>query len=1777
MKLLKTIILAVFVVSTFAYGFVEKSFQLGPAHTFENIPIVDNKISYSFDLPNSTEVALRLFIADQTEIQNFKIILSDGTEINTTNADANNITIDTFTPDSAIESLISSTKAFIVTIETAPSGNTQIFGDVIGSTNSSILLDLKYAYSAMAFGTTSQPDLVIHPNEEITFSQWIVEAGEAPLNTGAADLKVYKSGALLASHTMNDDGLLNDYEASDGVFTKSLTFSDPGRHTVVIESVITDKDGFIHKNTYSEIVEITPSAGFSLSGTFTEELIDTNNNGLADKLKLVFAYTTPLLPGEKYNIQVSIGGDTIFYDQQRLTIDDSTTEIILEFSGLKIGERHTDGIIKINDVRIRDLNTMDLIDVISSFGETSSYLKAQFERKNEIIVQDSAVITMIDADNNNIYEGINISFTADVLTQGDYQGRGRLRDTNEKEVLGDVDLSLTSGIHAIDLFIPASDITNAGINGPADFKWFKFYRYDDNDWEMVEKSKFGETSSFNCWDFGDCSASLANALPVAGGDVLQGIETFGSIKLDTLLSNDSDADGDDLIINPSGYSTPSNGIIGISSEDGSLIYQPNSGFSGVDSFTYILNDFYPPNAIPKGGESTGNVQVNIRSNTQSSPSVDNFDITMDQATTLNVLSNDVDADGDTLFITAIDQPSNGQVSIINDEILYTPNLGYTGFDTFAYYIKEKDDATGLIGTTTYGAGVALNIIPPNENPIANMDVYNLSINEQQVFNVLGNDSDPDGDSISIDSVSPTQFGTAIKLSDTQIQYTAPALAASDSFTYIITDGKGGTAQGTVNIEVTVPNYAPVANDDTGSMLEGDTTLIDVLVNDSDQNNDALTIVSVQSATTPAKGDILIENNQIRFNSYLNQGGIQLITYTISDPQGLTDQAQLSLRVNNLPEPISDNYTILKEQPVNFNVLLNDTDIDGDTLSLSSVTSSANASIVIEGDSVKYTPNTGFLGNDSFSYVVDDGYGGLAGTTVTVFINSAPTATDDNFNFVLNNEQIFDILVNDYDDNAGDTIQLVSVGSANNGVASLENGQIRYVPSYNYIGLDQFTYTVEDSYGSQSTATVHLTIYEQAPEMAKDLFVRSANLLNVISWAPVKNAFSYRLYFGTSINDVNNKIQYIDTNNTSYLHQNLVNGTRYYYALESRGVSTVSPVSSIVDSMPNTLTWNTNQRIYDYGDSYSDSFFNNIDTAWDQNSNGIIHALIERKNTKLVAKSYHPKKGWGKDHFIFEKPDEYQITYLAVDTAESGHGIVIAKSENNIFASIYDPDTETWSTTSVIVDYVEGSSTTSIYNLRVAINNNGKAVVGWQGPSYYGDASIKTYSPETGWSSNQTVDSTSTLQVEDLKLAINDIGSVVVSLAYDNRTRTSEAATSVTTIIDGVKKFKNLSITREPYLDETAAATPYIDNLNNIRIISSDLNDHYFDNQLNTWSQTDIYPILISSLGRFEVKFGKSIDEVVLMYDEFNSSEPPYILISESIGNWSIPISVPTEAQSIKTILANTVKQVVVEGLSNAQNYTLKGKRLTWDKSLNEWSVEEIYEGDYYLGHPSDLLLADGYGNVSALTNGHFSEYRVIDTARNSSPNAPDFVYLDTDESTDMLFEAVNIVDMDGDIVSWKWEHVSGPFTLFLNPNEATTETLIGTTDGDDISISKLTVTDSNNNISEALFSIPVKDVTPGKDTVVPVTTASINNWSSKGTKYKDVALSSNEADSIIYWMYSGEDLFNGGGYLKDVWYVYTGKVGFKINGAGGIMYYYSIDRSGNREVNQDTKIGGKGK
>ena len=266
-----------------------------------------------------------------------------------------------------------------------------------------------------------------------------------------------------------------------------------------------------------------------------------------------------------------------------------------------------------------------------------------------------------------------------------------------------------------------------------------------------------------------------------------------------------------------------------------------------------------------------------------------FSVEQDSADNpFDVLANDSDPDGDPLTIVSVTTPGNGEAVISGDVILYTPAAGFSGTDTFSYTI---DDGFGGQATAT----VTVTVERSNQPPEAN-DVSASTVRTQPVdIDVLANDSDPDGDPLSIVDISQPANGSVV-LSGDLVRYQPDQLFfGEDTFTYTISDGRGGEATATVRVDVAFANQAPVANPDEASGPAGTPIVVDVLANDCDPDGDPLEVIEVIQVSGAAADAVINDDGTISFTVGERCSGFYLFRYTITDPFGATDSANVTVR------------------------------------------------------------------------------------------------------------------------------------------------------------------------------------------------------------------------------------------------------------------------------------------------------------------------------------------------------------------------------------------------------------------------------------------------------------------------------------------------------------------------------------------------------------------------------------------------------------------------------------------------------------------------------------------------------------------------------------------------------------------------------------------------------------------------------------------------------------------------------------------------------------------
>jgi uncharacterized delta-60 repeat protein len=278
----------------------------------------------------------------------------------------------------------------------------------------------------------------------------------------------------------------------------------------------------------------------------------------------------------------------------------------------------------------------------------------------------------------------------------------------------------------------------------------------------------------------------------------------------------------------------------------------------------------------------------------------------------------------------------------------------------------------------------------------------------------------------------------------------------------------GTAMGE-DATFTTENRKPTVQNDTFHRTLGSLGALPVLVNDSDPDNDSLTIATT---TNGVYGVATTDGVTVSYSPSESFDGNDSFTYTVDDGFGGMETATISL-TNAIPtaggKVLHPAHGPLGSTVVDVTELI--ADADGDILTIIGKTDGNHGSVTITNNLLTFTANAGFTGNDSFTYTVADGAGGFA-TGVITLTNTAPLASDDSFS-IGPGAATFSVLENDSDPD-GDSLTIASASAGAFGTVTVDGSTLTYTPtSVGFEGIDSFSYTITDGRGATASAVVRV--------------------------------------------------------------------------------------------------------------------------------------------------------------------------------------------------------------------------------------------------------------------------------------------------------------------------------------------------------------------------------------------------------------------------------------------------------------------------------------------------------------------------------------------------------------------------------------------------------------------------------------------------------------------------------------------------------------------------------
>ncbi|WP_139277197.1 tandem-95 repeat protein, partial [Vibrio parahaemolyticus] len=472
-------------------------------------------------------------------------------------------------------------------------------------------------------------------------------------------------------------------------------------------------------------------------------------------------------------------------------------------------------------------------------------------------------------------------------------------------------------------------------------------------------------------------------------------EDFASYTIDL---NDAFKDSDSAL----NFSVSGNSNVLVSIENGIATISPTADWNGSETLTFTATD--------PSGESISQT-VNFTVAPVADIVADKATVVEDTSTVIKVLGNDTfEGDGKVVSLDTNNGPANGTVSVNPDgSVTYTPNDNYHGTDSFTYIVTSG----GVSESTT----VSVDVTPVNDAPVAKDDIATTQEDTVVTIDVLPNDTDVDGDKLSIQSATVPEAQGKVEIVDGKLVFTPAENFNGDAeITYTVTDGQL-TDEAKVTVTVNPVNDVPTIKVDavesiTEDAVSTDTVVATLTVRDTDTPEDQLTV----SLENNSNGYFVLVGDEVKLTQAgvdaVNNDELNLKDLTISasvsdgvNPTANDSDSLIVNRVNDAPTIKVDAVESITEDAVSTDTVVatltvRDTDTPEDQLTVS-LENNSNGYFVLVGDEVKLTQaGVDAVNNDelnlkdlTISASVSDGVNPTANDSDSLIVNrvnDAPT-------------------------------------------------------------------------------------------------------------------------------------------------------------------------------------------------------------------------------------------------------------------------------------------------------------------------------------------------------------------------------------------------------------------------------------------------------------------------------------------------------------------------------------------------------------------------------------------------------------------------------------------------------------------------------------------------------------------------------------------------------------------------------------------------------------------
>jgi hypothetical protein len=576
-----------------------------------------------------------------------------------------------------------------------------------------------------------------------------------------------------------------------------------------------------------------------------------------------------------------------------------------------------------------------------------------------------------------------------------------------------------------------------------------------------------------------------NRPPTAGDDEF-GIRP-GRTTILPVLDNDSDPDGDVLVIRNPTPIAEATGRLELIDGGRALQFTPAPGFASTIRFDYTVDD-------GRGGTATAHATARIVAEDQNGIPVElrrsGVSVEANRTVSYNVLANWRDPDGDDLSIVSA-SPRSG------DLVRFTPD-GYITFTHESSELGEKEvvfQVSDGRGETVAGT-LVVDVQPTGSlTPVATPDFATVFTGDAVVIAPLANDLSPSGADLVLTGVEEPRDGSSVTFDATRGEVRFQAPEAGIRYVLYTVQASGATSTGIIRVDVRdrpAEEQPPIAVKDTAFLRPGEPVTVSVLSNDVSPAGRILAVQSVEVPLELQAGGLVVELLQstlVRVTAPSALTAPVAFAYTVSDGVRTSSAAVTivpvpALTVHQPPLARDDRATVRAGDIVTVHVLDNDTHPDDVAMSVDpELLAEPSAGIAfVNGDTVRFqAPDE--PGEYRADYRVIDPFGESAGAAVVFTV----TPVDESANRdprpvpvvarVLAGNQVRIDLPLDGIDPDGDSVQLLRfpVAPALGTVVEKGPDYLVYEAAPGGSGTDSFTYQVYDAFGATGTGDIDIAV------------------------------------------------------------------------------------------------------------------------------------------------------------------------------------------------------------------------------------------------------------------------------------------------------------------------------------------------------------------------------------------------------------------------------------------------------------------------------------------------------------------------------------------------------------------------------------------------------------------------------------------------------------------------------------------------------------------------------